>query len=90
MPVARYSACEIALHRCEQAVVAVREVVPVSATVPVFPSGTHGHYSSIKEVVSYKGFALRAASTAHYARARKSATKREGGRKKKRPLIWCI
>ena len=37
----------------------------------------------------YKGSAPRAADAARYARARKTTTKCEGGRKK-RPMIWCI
>ena len=41
MPVARYSAFEIASHRWEQPVVAVCGVVPVTAIVPVPPSVVH-------------------------------------------------
>ena len=41
VPVARYSACELARHRWEQPVVAVCGVVQAPATVPVFPADTY-------------------------------------------------
>ena len=41
VPVARYSACEIAWHIWEQPAVAVCGVVPVYAIVPIFPSIVH-------------------------------------------------
>ena len=43
--VALESACEIACHRWEQRIVAVCEVAPVAAVVPVFPIGTYRHYT---------------------------------------------
>ena len=41
MPVAFYSACEIAWHRWKKLVVAVCGLVPVAAIVPVFSSIVH-------------------------------------------------
>ena len=38
MPVARYSACEIARHIWVQPIVAIRGIVPVAAMVLVFPA----------------------------------------------------
>lgn len=39
MPVARYNACEITWHRCEQPVVAVCVVAPDATIVPVLTDG---------------------------------------------------
>ena len=44
VPVARCSARDIAWHRWEQPVAAVREVVPVVAILPAFPAGIYRHY----------------------------------------------
>ena len=52
MPVARYSACEVAWHRWEKPVlvVAVCGVVPVAAILPVFPARTNRHYKTTASV----------------------------------------
>ena len=41
VPVARYSACEIAWHRWKQAVVAAYGLAPVAANMVVFPAITY-------------------------------------------------
>ena len=50
VPVARYSACEIAWHRWEQPVVAAFGVTSTSAEVLIFPVGTYRHHIGITAV----------------------------------------
>ena len=49
VPVARYSACEIAWRRLEQPVVAACGVVPVAAIMTVFPSKVHIYTGAMGE-----------------------------------------
>ena len=54
VPVARFSACEIARHMSEQPFMAVCGVIPVAVVVPVFTAGTCWHYRGTTTVKNSK------------------------------------